>query len=108
MRSPEPTMTVMATTLTQWVIRTITLCRFTVFSTAIDREYAWRWAGVPLFCETIPSSLSQQIMPTYEYRCPDGHDFERFLKMSEATDILACPVCGKPATRKISGGAGLV
>jgi putative FmdB family regulatory protein len=47
-------------------------------------------------------------MPTYEYRCPDGHDFERFLKMSEATDILACPVCGKPATRKISGGAGLV
>jgi putative FmdB family regulatory protein len=47
-------------------------------------------------------------MPTYEYRCPDGHDFERFLKMSEATDVLACPVCGKPAVRRISGGAGLV
>jgi putative FmdB family regulatory protein len=47
-------------------------------------------------------------MPTYEYRCPDGHDFERFLKMSEATSTLACPVCGKVAERVISGGAGLV
>ena len=47
-------------------------------------------------------------MPTYEYRCPDGHDFERFLKMSEATPTLACPVCGKTAARVISGGAGLV
>jgi putative FmdB family regulatory protein len=47
-------------------------------------------------------------MPTYEYRCPDGHDFERFLKMSEATDTLVCPVHGKTATRIISGGAGLV
>jgi putative FmdB family regulatory protein len=47
-------------------------------------------------------------MPTYEYRCPDGHDFERFLKMSEATDTLVCSVCGKPATRIISGGAGLL
>jgi putative FmdB family regulatory protein len=47
-------------------------------------------------------------MPTYEYRCPEGHDFERFLKMSEATDTLTCPVHGKTATRIISGGAGLV
>ena len=30
-------------------------------------------------------------MPTYEYRCPDGHDFERFFrKMSDApADYLA-------------------
>jgi putative FmdB family regulatory protein len=47
-------------------------------------------------------------MPTYEYRCPEGHDFERFLKMSEATDTMMCPVHGKPAMRVISGGAGLV
>jgi putative FmdB family regulatory protein len=47
-------------------------------------------------------------MPTYEYRCPDGHEFERFLKMSEATPTLACPVCGKTAERHISGGAGLL
>jgi putative FmdB family regulatory protein len=47
-------------------------------------------------------------MPTYEYRCPEGHDFERFMKMSEATDTMMCPVHGKPATRVISGGAGLV
>jgi putative FmdB family regulatory protein len=46
-------------------------------------------------------------MPTYEYRCPDGHAFEKFQKMSERPQAK-CPVCGKPATRKISGGAGLV
>lgn len=46
-------------------------------------------------------------MPTYEYRCPDGHVFERFQKMSEKPQAK-CPVCGKLATRKISGGAGLV
>ena len=47
-------------------------------------------------------------MPTYDYRCPDGHTFERRLKMSEAASELECPVCGKMATRQLSGGAGLV
>src|SRR4051812_26164045 len=48
-------------------------------------------------------------MPTYEYRCPDGHDFERFYrKISDATGEVTCPVCGKPAERKLSAGAGLV
>lgn len=46
-------------------------------------------------------------MPTYEYRCPDGHEFEKFQKMSDRARIK-CPVCGKVASRKISGGAGLV
>jgi putative FmdB family regulatory protein len=46
-------------------------------------------------------------MPTYEYRCPEGHVFEKFQKMSERPQAK-CPVCGKSATRKISGGAGLV
>jgi putative FmdB family regulatory protein len=46
-------------------------------------------------------------MPTYEYRCPDGHQFEKLQKMSDKSQAK-CPVCGKPATRKISGGAGLV
>ena len=46
-------------------------------------------------------------MPTYEYECPEGHEFEKFQKMTEKPRAK-CPVCGKPATRKISGGAGLV
>ncbi len=46
-------------------------------------------------------------MPTYEYECPEGHQFEKLQKMSERPRAV-CPVCGKPATRKISGGAGLV
>ena len=46
-------------------------------------------------------------MPTYEYQCPDGHIFEKFQKMTDKPRAK-CPVCGKPASRKISGGAGLV
>ena len=46
-------------------------------------------------------------MPTYEYLCPEGHVFEKFQKMTDKPRAK-CPVCGKPATRKISGGAGLV
>lgn len=46
-------------------------------------------------------------MPTYEYRCPEGHDFELFQKMSDKPRAK-CPVCGKQAVRQISGGAGLV
>jgi putative FmdB family regulatory protein len=49
-------------------------------------------------------------MPTYEYRCPDGHEFERFFrKISDAQQVeVACPTCGKPAERRMSAGAGLV
>lgn len=48
-------------------------------------------------------------MPTYEYRCPDGHDFEKFvLKISDAQAELACPTCGKPAGRRVSAGGGLL
>jgi putative FmdB family regulatory protein len=48
-------------------------------------------------------------MPTYEYRCPDGHEFEQFVqKMSLASSELPCPVCGKVASRRISAGGGFV
>ncbi|MGH7585119.1 MAG: FmdB family zinc ribbon protein [Gemmatimonadales bacterium] len=46
-------------------------------------------------------------MPTYHYRCPEGHDFDKFEKIS-ARGRAKCPVCGRPAVRQISGGAGLV
>jgi putative FmdB family regulatory protein len=46
-------------------------------------------------------------MPTYEYQCLKGHVFEKFQKMTDRPRAK-CPVCGKMATRKISGGAGLV
>ncbi len=46
-------------------------------------------------------------MPTYEYHCPNGHDFEVMQKISEKPRTR-CPECGKVAIRKISGGAGLV
>jgi putative FmdB family regulatory protein len=46
-------------------------------------------------------------MPTYEYECPEGHTFEKFQKINDKPRAK-CPICGKPGTRKISGGAGLV
>ena len=46
-------------------------------------------------------------MPTYEYLCPAGHQFDLIQKMSEKPKAR-CPKCGKPASRQISGGAGLV
>src|ERR1700751_565805 len=48
-------------------------------------------------------------MPTYEFRCPDGHTFDRFYrKISDGVAELPCPECGKTAVRQLSAGAGLV
>ncbi|MGH7605647.1 MAG: FmdB family zinc ribbon protein [Gemmatimonadaceae bacterium] len=48
-------------------------------------------------------------MPTYEFRCPAGHDFEKFYRsIGAAESVVACPVCGKTAERQLSAGAGLV
>jgi putative FmdB family regulatory protein len=48
-------------------------------------------------------------MPTYEFRCPKGHEFEKFYRsISGAPLEVACPACGLVAERQMSGGAGLV
>lgn len=48
-------------------------------------------------------------MPTYEYRCPSGHEFEDFvLKISAAKSELPCPTCGAVAARRMSAGSGLL
>lgn len=46
-------------------------------------------------------------MPTYEYRCPKGHHFERFQRMSDEPGA-DCPECGEAAERLLSGGAGFL
>jgi putative FmdB family regulatory protein len=46
-------------------------------------------------------------MPTYVYRCPKGHEFELFQKMSDEPGA-ACPTCGKPAERQFSPGGGFL
>ena len=48
-------------------------------------------------------------MPTYEFRCPSGHDFEKFYRSIGAapTEVL-CPTCGKAANRQLSAGGGLL
>jgi putative FmdB family regulatory protein len=48
-------------------------------------------------------------MPTYEYRCPEGHEFEKFFRtISGAPASVNCPTCGVLAVRQLSGGAGLL
>ena len=39
-------------------------------------------------------------MPIYEYRCPNGHTFEVFQKMSDAP-VEACTVCGAGPVEKL-------
>lgn len=46
-------------------------------------------------------------MPTYEYRCPKGHEFEQFQRMSDPPEA-PCPECGETAERLLSAGAGLI
>ena len=46
-------------------------------------------------------------MPTYDYRCPDGHTFERFQRMSDEP-VAECPTCGARAGRILSAGAGFL
>src|ERR687898_1389425 len=48
-------------------------------------------------------------MPTYEFRCPLGHEFERFYRtIGTAEAQTACPECGQVSARMMSAGAGLV
>lgn len=46
-------------------------------------------------------------MPTYEYRCPKGHEFELFQRMSDEPRAR-CPECGALSERLLSGGAGFL
>ena|SRR6266511_3258996 len=47
-------------------------------------------------------------MPTYEFKCPKGHVFEKLYPAISNQRRLKCPECGRMAERQISGGGGLV
>lgn len=46
-------------------------------------------------------------MPTYEYRCPKGHVFDVFQKMSDPPKAK-CPKCGEAGTRQMVPGMGFL
>ena len=46
-------------------------------------------------------------MPTYEYRCENGHEFEEFQSIV-AAPVEICPQCGGKVERLISAGSGLI
>jgi putative FmdB family regulatory protein len=39
-------------------------------------------------------------MPIYEYRCPNGHTFEVFQRMSDPP-VTACEICGASPVEKL-------
>lgn len=41
-------------------------------------------------------------MPTYLYRCPNGHATEEFRSVSHHTAVIACPFCMTRATQVIT------
>ena len=42
-------------------------------------------------------------MPTYEFRCPSGHEFEKLYRTISGAEALAlCPQCGLEAERLMS------
>ena len=48
-------------------------------------------------------------MPTYEFRCPNGHVFDkRYRSFADSMTEIPCVECGETASRQISGGAGLL
>src|SRR6476659_10790147 len=47
-------------------------------------------------------------MPLYEYRCPNGHEFEKFFRSIGSAEVqTVCPTCGGGAAR-MQSPAGLV
>jgi len=46
-------------------------------------------------------------MPTYVYRCANGHTFELFHGISDESPKL-CPECGSEGQRVPAGGAGFL
>ena len=57
------------------------------------------WLGFSLKYPLRPL-LAFGAMPIYEYRCPDGHTFETFQRMSDPP-AEACEVCGKGPVEKL-------
>jgi putative FmdB family regulatory protein len=48
-----------------------------------------------------PAAILHEAMPTYEYRCKKGHDFEVMKRMSD-DPVVECEVCGAPVQRVFS------
>ena len=66
--------------------------------------------GVPVTFKFRKSPVSpcNDEMPLYEFRCPNGHDFEKFYRsIGSAPQTEVCPECGERA-EKLMSAAGLV
>ena len=46
-------------------------------------------------------------MPTYDYKCPEGHSSEEYRGIN-SDPVALCPTCGKSSERIIGAGSGLM
>ena len=51
--------------------------------------------------------LTEENVPTYEYKCPECGEFEKEQRMTDPP-LKKCPHCRKAVTRLIGGGGGFV
>lgn len=51
--------------------------------------------------------LTEENVPTYEYKCPACGEFEKEQRMTDPP-LKKCPHCRKAVTRLIGGGGGFV
>jgi putative FmdB family regulatory protein len=51
--------------------------------------------------------LTEENVPTYEYKCPECGEFEKEQRMTDPP-LKKCPHCGKAVSRLIGGGGGFV
>jgi len=66
---------------------------------------------VPIVTESGPGKeclkgVARQV-PNYDYRCEDGHVFEKFQSMSDEK-LTACEICGKKVERLLGTGGGII
>jgi putative FmdB family regulatory protein len=53
-----------------------------------------------------PALFSFSAVPTYEYRCPEGHTFELMQRMSDPP-VSECQICGASPVHKVLYPAAL-
>jgi putative FmdB family regulatory protein len=62
----------------------------------------------PLHGRGFRETVSESMMPTYEYECSScGHRFEKFQSIT-APPVKKCPKCGKKVRRLLGTGAGVI
>jgi putative FmdB family regulatory protein len=59
-----------------------------------------KWTVGPLLESERPGASVRARVPTYEFKCPEGHAFEVFQRMTDPPPDK-CPVCGRSPVERV-------